>query len=420
MSRKVFISFLGTNNYTECVYSCNSINSSVVKFVQTALTNLYCNDWTSKDSILIFTTNEALKNWELLKDEYKLHVPIRNVKIPSGKNEKEIWDIFQIMYDVLQHDDQLFVDITHSFRSIPLLASSLLQYAKFLKKISVKAIYYGAFETLGNPRDILERIPNPEDRIAPIFELTAFSEIQDWSAAANDIIRFGNTSRLNKLIKDDIKPVLKETKGKDDIASTLWLLNKNINTFSLKIRTNRGKALIEGKESVEIIETLERLKQDLIEPLNPILDNIRESVKRIHKGDNDKKNMLAAVQWCIDKQLIQEGFTILQEGIISYLINDDYCNKENRNFTSGFLNCYGNIPFDRNRFDLDQEYMDELENALKSLPRIKEWASIYTKITSVRNDINHAGLRKDCLPADVFEKKLQNLYNETNQILSSC
>lgn len=421
MARKVFISFLGTNNYTECVYSCNSTLSPVVKFVQTASTGLCCKDWTDNDRVLIFTTGEALKNWELLKEECKLHISMENVMIPSGKNEKEIWEIFQVMYDTLQPDDQLYMDITHSFRSIPLLASSLLQYAKFLKNISVKAIYYGAFETLGNPRDISERIPDPKDRIAPVFDLTAFSEIQDWSVAANDFIGFGNTARLNRLINDDIKPVLSETKGTDNIASTLRDLNRNINMLSLNIRTNRGMELIRGKESAEIIKTLGKIKQDLIKPLNPILEDIQKSVKSIYKGENKKENMLAVVRWCIDKQLIQEGFTILQEGIISYLIDDDYKNKNKREFTSGFLNCYSHKnKFDRNRFGLDNNEKDSLEEHLNYLPQLREWSLVYCQITDIRNDINHAGLNKKSLPADDFEKKLRRLYEQTEKLLLPC
>ena len=37
MSRKVFISFLGTNNYVLCKYSIGGIDSKPVRFVQEAL-----------------------------------------------------------------------------------------------------------------------------------------------------------------------------------------------------------------------------------------------------------------------------------------------------------------------------------------------------------------------------------------------
>jgi len=127
MARKVFISFLGTNNYTPCVYSYGSSRSSAVEFVQSALTEMFCTNWTKEDKVLVFITKEAEeKNWVKLQQEWHVDTSItKGVFIPSGKNEEEIWQIFQIIYDCLEKSDELYVDITHSFRSIPLLASSL-------------------------------------------------------------------------------------------------------------------------------------------------------------------------------------------------------------------------------------------------------------------------------------------------------
>jgi CRISPR-associated Csx2 family protein len=418
MDRKVFISFLGTNNYTECIYSFNSDKSPVVTFVQSALINIFCSDWTENDKIYIFTTEEALENWKKLQSEWNVNTPFENVMIKSGKNETEIWEIFQSMFKVMLEYDELYVDITHSFRSLPLLASSLLQYAKFLRHISVKAIYYGAFETLGNPRDIQNRIPNPNDRNAPIFDLTAFSEIQDWAAAANDFIRFGNSSRLNQLTKDDINPVLRLSEGKDEVASNLKKLNDNIDKLSLNIKTNRGRNLVEGTELDNIVSILTSLKQDLITPLNPILDELKNSIKSIFKGKGNRENLLVSVQWCIDKQLIQEGFTLLQEGILSYFL-EDYLSEAKRTFISGFLNHYSKNDFDQTKYILENSNKDFLITHLKSFNNISEWSSIFSQITEIRNDINHAGIRSNPLAANKFETKLNDLFKKATELLTS-
>ncbi|MCL2650337.1 MAG: TIGR02221 family CRISPR-associated protein [Candidatus Azobacteroides sp.] len=419
MARKVFLSFLGTNAYTKCVYSFCSIRSNAVEYVQSALIEMFCTDWTEKDKIFVFITKEAEeKNWERLKQEWHVNTAIiKGIHIPSGKNEEEIWQIFQILYDALEKSDELYVDITHSFRSIPLLASSLLQYAKFLKNISVQGIYYGAFETLGNPRDILDRIPNAEERIAPVFDLTAFSKIQDWSVAANDFIRFGNTSRLSQLTKGNIYSVLRESKGQNQVASALNRLNQYIDELSLNIKTNRGKKIIEGEAPDNIIHILNSLEQDLIRPLNPILSDLKKSVNDIYNEKGNTKNMLLAVKWCIEKQLIQEGFTILQEGIISFLLID-YRNKDKREYVSGFLNRFFSGTFDRSRFKLNTQDSENLEEHLGSIPGIEKWSSIFKKITDYRNDINHAGMTDKTIAATAFESKLKELYEQTERLLS--
>lgn len=67
MARKVFISFLGTNNYLQTHYELNGKHSPVVRFIQQALIGFLCKDWTENDSILIFYTGGAngayVKNW---------------------------------------------------------------------------------------------------------------------------------------------------------------------------------------------------------------------------------------------------------------------------------------------------------------------------------------------------------------------
>jgi len=126
--------------------------------------------------------------------------------------------------------------------------------------------------------------------------------------------------------------------------------------------------------------------------------------------------MLLAVKWCIDKQLIQEGFTILQEGIISFLLTD-YHNKNKREFVSGFLNTFFIDTFDKTRTKLSYQEREDLEEDLKSKPKIKEWSSVYKRIAEIRNDINHAGMTSKIFKATAFEVKLKELYHQTELLL---
>jgi hypothetical protein len=83
------------------------------------------------------------------------------------------------------------------------------------------------------------------------------------------------------------------------------------------VKTNRGLEIIKGENQKKILESVQSLEQNLIPVLNPILQEIQKSVETIYKGENEAKNMLAAVDWCIAKGLVQSGVTILQEGIVT-------------------------------------------------------------------------------------------------------
>jgi CRISPR-associated Csx2 family protein len=133
--------------------------------------------------VVIFLTDEAFrKNWEndgygMRKDgstdckglrqcleELSLSVPLKQVRIQDGKSEAEIWDIFNQVYSILECEDRVTMDITHAFRSIPMLAIVLLNYARALKQISISGIHYGAFEVLGN-LSMVENMPLIERRV---------------------------------------------------------------------------------------------------------------------------------------------------------------------------------------------------------------------------------------------------------------
>ena len=136
MARSVFLSFLGTGDYKKCVYADENRHSKKVTLVQHALVELFGSHWTHA---YIFTTKAAhKKHWKRMvnKKKWPMPISINNVKIPDGTNEAEMWKIFHTIFGKLEPEDEVYFDITHSFRSLPLLAGSLLQYAKSLENIT--------------------------------------------------------------------------------------------------------------------------------------------------------------------------------------------------------------------------------------------------------------------------------------------
>jgi len=58
-------------------------------------------------------------------------------------------------------------------------------------------VYYGAFETLGHPREVSQM--NMKDRNAPVLDLSGFVSLLDWASAAGDFLRHGSAGRLKTL-----------------------------------------------------------------------------------------------------------------------------------------------------------------------------------------------------------------------------
>lgn len=417
MSRKVFLTFLGTGNYKECIYTFNEQKSKVVEYIQRALIDLVAPDY---DEYIAFCTEKAYeKHFEKLNEECKKQ--FRNVEIPDGLSEKEIWEMFQIIFENLQDGDEVILDITHSFRSIPMLGITLLQYAKFIKNINVKGVYYGAFENLGAAYQIEEKYPNPEDRLAPILDLTPFSILQDWSQFGSQFINTGNINGLSKIAETSTGQILKDTKGKNQDAQLLKKINTTLTEIGDDFATNRGKKFLNG----EVIEKFKRqtydLENQILPAFNPILEKLNNEFQ-LFEEDNDD-NLLHSVKWCIDKDLIQQGITQLQEGVITILcrkLEYDYKNIDIRGIISSYLS-FG-IKKDESEWKkpLDtpkaKDIISDLRESIKDLEKI---AQAYNSLTDKRNDINHGGFNNhSTYDSKSFQRNLLENYNLLKNLLS--
>jgi len=56
---KLYLSFLGTNDYIPCVYEQNNSRIENIRFVQEATIRLNCMDWSKNDRVIIFTTRST-------------------------------------------------------------------------------------------------------------------------------------------------------------------------------------------------------------------------------------------------------------------------------------------------------------------------------------------------------------------------
>lgn len=413
MARKVFFSFLGAGDYKPCVYEYEQQTSKVVTYVQSAIINLLAGDF---DKYLIFCTKIAeSRHFENLNTESSKD--LRLIIIPDGISETEIWDIFQIVFDQLQEEDEILYDVTHSFRSLPMLGIVLLQYAKFLKNINVRGIFYGAFEKLGNPSEIEKNYPIPSERKVPLLNLTSFSLLQDWTIAGNNFLKLGNAEVLEKISSERFNPILKESSGKDVEARKLRYITNNLKKISLDFRTNRGKDIYEGKTIAQTAESIKDFESSLLQPFIPILKKLEKDISEFKENDAD--NLMQAVQWCINKGLIQEGITLLQEGLITIIcakIKASFLDITERKIISDYLSVGFVKPKEYWRNNLKTDRALKLIEDLNQIKEIKEIAKEYDALTKKRNDINHGGFN-NFTESSAFEQILAKSFSKIKKIL---
>lgn len=101
--------------------------------------------------------------------------------------------------DQFDEGDELFVDITNSFRSLPLYIMNLLIYLRDVstKKVSIKGIYYGMLEA------------NSELGYTPIVNMSEVMNVNSWISGAYSFMEFGNAYKISSLIPKEYDNVSK-------------------------------------------------------------------------------------------------------------------------------------------------------------------------------------------------------------------
>ena len=401
-----------------------------IRFVQEATLHMFCSEWDKNDRILIFTTDGAYQaNW--LDDGHKdrdtgkikkcmglkrcieklnLQAKVQKKSIPDGKSEREIWEIFQIVYDELKSGDEVIFDITHAFRSIPMLAIVILNYAKTMKNVLLSGIYYGAFEVLGNPYEARE-LPQ-EKRRAPILDLTAFDQLMEWSFAIDRFLGAGDAVNLRKLAEKDLGKVLHGAKNQEHSdAVIIKNIGKKLETFTKSVSTCRGPEI--SKSALYLKNEINKCQNlNLLEVFKPLFNRIKEKIEPF-TGDMVSDGIQAA-KWCLEHNLIQQGFTILQEILITHFLiiaGEKPRNKKKRELTSQAITISSRKIEDKDWLKPASENRPFIKKMLKLIKQDKDAATVIDKLRPFRNDLNHAAfidIKFEPKSADSFGNKLRD------------
>lgn len=442
MARKVFISVLGTGFYEPCKYVKGSFHSTETRFVQQATLEYLKvnNNWTTQnnagevvDRIMILLTEGAKEvNWdknivtrfnrktekeepyeglELLLDNMCLPCSVETLSIPDGKSEEEMWTIFNTVYDALKPNDELYFDLTHSYRYLPMLVLVLSNYAKFLKGVKVKHISYGNYEA----RDTASNE-------APLMNILPLTMLQDWTFAAADLIQNGNIKKLQELKEDNaLVPLLRE-RGKKNIdrrmaEGYLDAYIDSLNNFLNDMKLCQGPNILKGETINNINSCHEQVVdvfENVIAPIPPIVNKIQDSLRGFEQTDSLNSESLIngymSAKWCYDHQLFQQAITILDENLTThfckYLGTNEF-NYDQRNSSNAFLRNGGYREDDwkkKTKNDEDDPKWEQIKDNVKaaeSQQNVQDFMSLMQSdarwIHNKRNSYNHASMTNDKL-----------------------
>ncbi len=262
--------------------------------------------------------------------------------IKYGVNEQEIDENINIILglnQLLSTGDELIVDVTHSFRSLPITIMNLLLYLKNVssKNIKISHIYYGMIEM------------SKEYGYAPIVDLKKILKLNDWIVGANAFKQFGNAYQIAGLLQSVDTDATTRLKHFSDV------LNLN-HLFAISQETQSLKALVKKDFSSQLPELI----------VKPVVGDFLKNFQGTDKDPALFQYKLAV--WQFKHMNYTAALISLQEGILSYacqLVGVDCYDKDERQKV-------------KDRICADKEFLPY------------ELRGVYFEVTKNRNVVAHA------------------------------
>jgi len=403
------ISFLGNGNYERCHYLVGEAPYETNLF-PVALSHV-----SAPDQLLAMVTDAAKAKWfgplvdaMFTASHYTEVIPVR---IPDGKSEAELWEIFEAMAQRLDEGDEVMFDITHGYRSLPMLAFLACQYLSVVKHIRLAGVYYGAYEA----RDRFN--------LAPVFDMTAFADLAKWSAATQAYLKHGDARSLAELLGDQTRALARAAIGRGEAPPQhLPRLERLFSELANAVNLARPREVMDIAFRLRaVLPEAESEVRSLVPPLAVLLEKIRSDVSSIACADPGATEPgLAAqrrlVEWYAAKSMWMQAATLAREWVVSavcFSCGLDWLAERDR--IEAALN--GNAIMKQGRTSNAPE---DVAAALTALDPNGDITREWSRLSDLRNDINHAGMRREKTETAKLVRRIEKLPESLKRIADIC
>lgn len=421
---RVVLSSIGRGPYKEVEYCWAPPREQPITY-RTALFPLAVDRFFRPGRFLLAATPKACasdacrKIGEAVGDRFTL------VEIPDGKSEMELWGVFEILSKAVPAGAEVVLDVTHGFRSLPLLFYGVLTYLGTSSSVRVERVVYGA-------HDAGETGPDGVTR-APVFDITVLADLQEWVHAVDAFRVRSDAQRLVELLeKAHRRPWLARESEDSAVPRRLQKMAGCLRDFSRSLRLMRA---LDALEQAERARTLARqVEQEAAvwaKPFSHILTSVAAEVdslamdKPSDLGVEALTRQLALVKHYVAKDLIVQGVLLSREWLVNWLAwrcgEADWLDLQGRRR----LECALSRAARRLRGQVEPE--DETEKAaecasappdwFEALPEAQEAAELWGDLTSARNDIAHCGMNTGPKPARALSETAERLLDRLEGLL---
>ncbi|MCK9263761.1 MAG: TIGR02221 family CRISPR-associated protein [Desulfobulbaceae bacterium] len=435
--RRVFLSFLGRGSknkgyrYDKTRYELNGKISAETEFVQVAELQLLGDIF---DQILIVATRQSFDEHYVSLTEQAIKLAgtndghFREIIIEEDMKDEGQWKWFEKIFSAIEEGDRLTVDLTHGYRSVPIVFSTALNFLQKTKGITLEHVFYGAFEQNRNE--------------APVVDMRSFFDINLWADAVTRLTEEADAQKITEAAQLSHSSQLPEfnddslIKSFEDITDRIRNVDvdniaKTAHNVTKHIRRVQKKASASGKILLQLAE----------KKFSPLA--LPEDNNKLYENDYFG-NQIQIIKVLIEHDLYMQAFTAMREFLVSVgerhakkqieiLIEGewkDISNKkkktrrnDSRRYADKLIGAFSTNEKDWNFSDLRDEggkkFLAVMEPFLKSANHaelIEKMKNLCIELRDYRNGFDHAWTGKGGMKEDIKEKAA-DFFRQLEEIL---
>lgn len=385
------LTFLGVANYEETCYVWQE-QEHTSRFSPAASCRFL-----QPEGMIVFLTEEAE---EQVYPDFQQALPadlaVQPVAIPLGKSERELWEIFDRISAAVSPGEPVAFDITHGLRSFPLVSLLAAAFLRSGLEVDLRAVLYGAFD--------VGRSVSPGR--TPVFDLSPMISLLEWAAAADRFNRTGDARYLAALVENQRKSLAlasQDDRERLEQIGRLGNLAGALESISQALRLIRPRQV-----RTEVAELEARIKRaeaalDLAAPARPfslVLEKVVQTYAPLgHAGPAGAENLWTVlaverrqIRWYAAREQWVQTIALAREWLVSWvMVQLGLRSLHQRTVRERVERVMGAEA--RDVIGFQAEALGPL--FLGSITGIEEVLALWSQLTQVRNDVLHAGMRKD-------------------------
>jgi CRISPR-associated Csx2 family protein len=244
------------------------------------------------EQISTLNHNSCLDELDLTRVKEVLGERSQCVLIKYGLNEDELRTNFDQIIQVvncLNKGDEIYIDISNSFRSLSLFLFLVLVFIKDIpseREIKISGVYYGMLDVIR------------ELGYAPIVDLKHLFQITDWIKGTYSLKSYGDGFLIAELL---------EQQGEIALAQNLRSFSQAVNIGYSPTVQQQVKSLQENLRKRQTKAPFKHLKK--------FIENFLEPFSQKHESDFQ----LELAGWYFKNKRYATGYLTMTEAILTYL-----------------------------------------------------------------------------------------------------